>query len=262
MISQQLQFMLDELRHVRAARGMRQEDLAKILKYSPSQVGMIETGARKPPPGFWESVDEALQTGGSFTRWADRLGTPRWKVEWESAEREAVSLRSYEALVVPGLLQTAAYARTVLTDAGLWSHDEVEKLLADRMARQEILARENPPSLTAVIDEGVLRREVGNPGIMNEQVDAIIKACAAPRIQVHVVPATAGAYVGLNGPFVLATARDRSVVGYIDNQLHGDVVDGAEEVTSLEAAWEAVRSEALPHRLSIDLMTKAVETWT
>lgn len=242
---------------------MTQEDLARArpVNYSPSLIGMVETGARKPPPGFWERIDEAFQTGGMFARLANRLGTPQWKAEWENAEREAVALRSYQPLVVPGLLQTEPYARAVLTDAGLLSRDDVERHLSQRMARQEVLARESPPQFTAVIDLSVFRRPVGGSAVMREQMQSIIKACEEPHVRVHVVPATVGAYAGLNGPFVLATAQDQSITGYLDNQVKGGVVDTADDIKAIQAAWEAVRGEALPHGQSTDLMMEVAETW-
>ncbi|MGW4465808.1 helix-turn-helix domain-containing protein [Micromonospora sp. NPDC004704] len=261
LINDQAQSLLDELRQMRLARSWTQEDLAKAVRYSASLVGMIETGTRKPPPGFWERVDEAFQTGGMFARQAKRLSTPKWKADWESAEREAVALRSYQPLVVPGLLQTEAYARAVLTDAGLLSRDDVERHLAQRLARQEILRRESPPQFTAVIDYSVLRRPVGGPAVMLEQIQAIIKACEEPHVRVHIVPDTVGAYAGLNGPFVLATAQDQSITGYLDNQVKGHLVDSAEDLAAVQAAWEAVRGEALPHRQSTDLMMEVAETW-
>ena len=158
-------------------------------------------------------------------------------------------------------MQTEAYARAVLTDAGLLSRDTVARLLAMRMARQEILARAEPPDFTAVLDEGVLRRPVGGPEVMREQLQAIVKACQEPHVRVHIVPATVGAYAGLNGAFVLATGPNRSEIGYLDNQLQGQVVDGADELAALARAWESVRSEALPHRQSTDLMMEVAQTW-
>jgi hypothetical protein len=109
---------------------------------------------------------------------------------------------------VPGLLQTEAYARALLGSSTLLGGDEVETHLITRMERQEILFREDPPHFTAVLDEQVLRRPVGGPEVMRDQLLHLAKVCAAqPRVRVQIVPISAGTYAGLNGPFVIATLR-------------------------------------------------------
>ncbi|MFY1673813.1 helix-turn-helix domain-containing protein [Plantactinospora sp. WMMB334] len=256
-----LRYLLDELRLTREARGMTQEDLSRHIPWASSTIGMIESGRRKPPPGFWDAVDAALQTGGALGRLALRLGSPQWFVEWSGAEENAASLRSYEALVVPGLLQTEAYARAVLTDAGLTSLEEAERRLAVRLARQAVLTRPDPVDFTAVLDEGLLHRPVGGAAVMREQLEALVAAAALPHVRLHVVPASVGAYAGLNGPFVIATAPDRTEAGYLDNQLAGDVVERATDLAALQRAWEAVRSEALPQQQTIELIREVAEKW-
>ncbi|AVT41112.1 helix-turn-helix transcriptional regulator [Plantactinospora sp. BB1] len=256
-----IRYLLDELRLTRDARGMTQEDLTRHIPWAASTIAMIESGRRKPPPGFWTAVDGALQTGGALGRLAARLGSPQWFIEWSAAEQGAVSLRWYEALVVPGLLQTEAYARAVLTDAGLTNLEEVERRLATRLARQAVLTRDDPVDLTAVLDENLLHRPIGGPTVMREQVDALVTACALPHVRLHVVPMSVGAYPGLNGSFVIATAPDRAETGYLDNQLAGQVVDGADDLALLQRAWEAVRSQALPQQQSTELIREVAEKW-
>jgi len=240
---------------------MTQDDLARHIPWASSTIAMIECGRRRPPPGFWAAVDGALQTGGALGRLATRLGSPQWFVDWSAAEQVAVSLRSYEALVVPGLLQTEAYARAVLTDAGLTNLEETERRVATRLARQTVLTRADPVDLTAVLDEGLLHRPVGGLAVMREQLEALVAACALPHVRLHVVHASTGAYAGLNGPFVIATAADRAETGYLDNQLAGQVVDGPDDLAALQRAWEAVRSEALPQQQSTELIREVAEKW-
>jgi transcriptional regulator with XRE-family HTH domain len=255
--------LIEELRHLRAARKMTQEELAKAINYSPSTVAMIETGARKPPPGFCELVDEALDTGGTFVRMLIRLGSPQWMREWEAVERQAKALRSYESMVVPGLLQTEAYARAVLANGGLLTVEEVERRVAARLERQAILAGENPPQLTVVVDEGVLRRPVGGPAVMREQLRHLAKVVADhPRIRLHVVPVSVGAYPGINGAFVLATLPTGEDVVYLDNPLKGQVIDHTEDVLAIRDVWDSIHGEALPPQRSIELLLKVAETCT
>ncbi|MEN3608457.1 helix-turn-helix transcriptional regulator [Plantactinospora sp. ZYX-F-223] len=261
IMDDRIRYLLDELRLTRDARGMTQEDLARHIPWAASTIGMIESGRRKPPPGFWVAVDGALQTGGALARLAARLGSSSWFVDWWTVEEGAVSLRSFQALVVPGLLQTEAYARAVLTEAGLTNLEEAERRLAMRLARKALLTRDNPVDLTAVLDEELLHRPVGGPAVMREQLDALLAACALPHVRLHVVPISAGAYPGLNGPFAIATARDRTETGYLDNQLSWQVIEDPEDLALLQRAWEAVRSEALPWQQSAELIKEVAEKW-
>ena len=192
-MDERLRVLIEELRHMRAARKMTQEELAKAVNYSPSTVAMVETGARKPPPDFWERVDVALDTGGAFARMLARLGSPQWMREWEANERQATVLRSFQNMVVPGLLQTAAYARALFRSVGLFDEQEVERRAEARLARQAVLAGERPPQLVAVLDEHVLRRPVGGPVVMREQLLRLVKvATEHTRVRLHVVPASVG----------------------------------------------------------------------
>ncbi|WP_434742801.1 helix-turn-helix domain-containing protein [Micromonospora sp. SH-82] len=197
--------------------------------------------------------------------WPDkpRRQEPIWFRPWQEIEAEAVLLRSYEPLVFPGLLQTEAYARAVLTRGGLLPPQDIARHVATRMARQTILTREkNPPRFTAVVDESVLRRPVGGPATMREQLTALVTAAEADHVRIQVVPSTVGAYAGLNGPFVLATAVDHQMACYLDNPLKGTVVTDTDEMAAILNAWENVRAEALSHWQSVDLISEVAQTWT
>jgi Domain of unknown function (DUF5753) len=192
-----------------------------------------------------------------------RHGSPQWMREWEAVERQAKVLRSFEPLVVPGLLQTESYARALFRSSGLPNDEEVERRVAARLARQAILAGENPPQLIAVMDEYVLRRPIGGPAVMREQLLHLAKTVAEhPRIRLHVVPASVGAYLGVAGAFVLATLPTGEDVAYLDDQLKGQVIDNTEDVLAIRAAWEAIHGEALPPQRSIELIVEVAETWT
>ncbi|MGC4866614.1 DUF5753 domain-containing protein [Micromonospora sp. DT53] len=175
---------------------------------------------------------------------------------------EAVSLRWFELTVLPGLLQTEAYARAVLSGAGLIPRGELDRHLTVRLGRQGVLKRDDPPQFTAVLDEAVIRRPVGGRATMRDQLLAVAAACAEPHIRVHVVPSTVGAYAGLNGPFVIAHSHDHRVAGYLDNQLQGQVASDPEDIAAMMAAWENVRGEALSHWQSVELITEVAESWS
>ncbi|MCO1597371.1 DUF5753 domain-containing protein [Micromonospora sp. RHAY321] len=174
---------------------------------------------------------------------------PAWFRPWTDIEREAVALRWYESAVLPGLLQTEAYARAVLS-SGHWAGDDIQGHVETRLRRQAaVFNRPRPPLTVFVIDEAALRR--GQPHIMIEQIDHLIALAERPAIMVHVVPLTAGFHPGQAGPFVIASTPAGDDVGYLDDQASGRI---SNDVAPLWAVWDTVRSVALPRDLTIDLM--------
>ncbi|GGM60772.1 hypothetical protein GCM10011608_52300 [Micromonospora sonchi] len=138
----------------------------------------------------------------------------------------------------------------------------MERRASARLDRQAVLTGENPPQLVAVLDEHVLRRPVGGPLVMHEQVRRLVKlAIEQPRVRLHVVPASVGAYPGVAGAFVLATLPNGEDVAYPDDQLKGQVIDHTEDVLAIRASWEAIQGEALPPQQSIELLTEVAESW-
>ncbi|MEU8268620.1 helix-turn-helix transcriptional regulator [Sphaerisporangium sp. NPDC049002] len=258
-----LEFFARELRQAREAAGMSQAQLATaIVGYSPSFVAMVETSRRVPKPDFAERCDRILDTGGIFSRLVDDLVCrgmpPEWLGKWLVVEAKATSLLWYEPLLVPGLLQTEQYAREVIARSG--RPFDVDDQVEARLARQRILTGDNRPMFVVVLDEGVLRRPVGGPKVMHEQLQVLLGVAERPDVVIQIVPLDAGAYPGLSGPLVIANFDGGEVV-YVDNALNGDVVERAADVAALKRLWESLRAEALPTKQSIDLMAKVAETW-
>ncbi|MET7864162.1 helix-turn-helix transcriptional regulator [Micromonospora taraxaci] len=255
--------MNDALRVALSDTGHSIESLAETVGVDPKTVGRWLTEGRIPHPRHRLAAAGALHKDVSDI-WPDtsRRRDPIWFRPWQEIEREAVSLRWFESTVLPGLLQTEAYARAVLSGAGLIPRGDIERHLTVRLGRQGVLRRDDPPQFTAVVDEAVIRRPVGGGSTMREQLLAVAAACAEPHIRVHVVPSTVGAYAGLNGPFVIAHSDDHRVAGYLDNQLQGQVASDPDDIAAMMAAWENVRGEALSHRQSVDLITEVAESWS
>ncbi|MFI6133486.1 Scr1 family TA system antitoxin-like transcriptional regulator [Micromonospora sp. NPDC051141] len=149
------------LKAARAGAGVSQEALAESVRWSPSTIAAIETGRRRPTPQFAEAADAALETGGLLAELlavAARQESPTWFAPWRGIETEALSLRTSQPSLVPGLLQTEAYAHAVLRAQGTHTPEQVDQLVAARMARQELLTGPVPKQFTAVVDETALRR--------------------------------------------------------------------------------------------------------
>ncbi|MEU4644106.1 helix-turn-helix transcriptional regulator [Micromonospora sp. NPDC023814] len=264
--SSMLDHFAEELRLARATSGMSQTALAEALSYSGALVAKVETCERRPSLDFARRCDTVFEADGRFERIQRRISRETvvpWFRDWAGIEQEATALRTFEPLCVPGLLQTEGYARALLAGGGLFAPDEIEQQVATRLDRQALLTRDRPPLLTAVVDEYVLRRRVGGPGVMREQMEHLVKLGSAfPRVRIQVVPIPAGAYAGLGGPFVIATSPQGEDLVYLAGQRHGQVIDRAEYVRQMVEVWESIRGEALSHQQSLNLMTEVAETWT
>ncbi|MDG4798563.1 DUF5753 domain-containing protein [Micromonospora sp. WMMD1082] len=257
--------MNDALRVALRETGHTTESLAAKIGVDPKTTDRWLRQGRIPHPGHRATAAAALGRDESDI-WPDttrrRMRDLVWFRPWQEIEREATELRSFEPNVLPGLLQTEAYARAVLSASGRRTPEEVDQLVAARLARQAVLRWDNPPWFTAVVDECALRRPVGGPQVMREQLQALVTASEQPHVRVHVVPWSVGAYAGLDGPFVIATSRDHRIAAYLDTQLQGQVVSDPDDIAAILAAWEDVRGEALSHRQSVDLVREVAETWT
>jgi transcriptional regulator with XRE-family HTH domain len=254
-----LAFFGAELRRLRVAAGVSQEDLAQQIAYSASLVGMIETARRAPARDFAERCDVALDTGGALARlWplVSQEALPRWFRPFAEIEREATSIRTWEPLDIPGLLQTEEYARALIT---AWqpgdSHETVEQQVTARLERQRLLARDDPPLIWAIIGEPALRSPVGGPAVLHDQLIRLLDVEAArPGLILQVVPLIAGAHPGSAGPLLLLTRRGEPDVAYLEVQGRGLMLDRAEEVARYGFLYDMLRAVALPPEASRDMI--------
>jgi transcriptional regulator with XRE-family HTH domain len=255
-----------ELRHARAAVTLSQDQLAEKIAYSSSLVAMVESCRRIPSLDFAKRCDDALATGGVLVRIHPLVAGeayPSWFRPFVELERTALSLRSWEPFLIPGLLQTADYARAVLRAARPTDPDEqIGQAVAARIERQAILSRDDPLMLWVVLDEAVLKRPVGGPQVMREQVAHLLTAAQQPKIIVQVVPLDVGANAGMTGAFVIASFETGTDTVHLDTAGAGLISDRAEVVASCSFAFDSLRAEALSPARSLDLIRREAELWT
>jgi transcriptional regulator with XRE-family HTH domain len=257
-----------ELKAQREAAGLTQEQLAKLMGYSPSVIAKLETCRTIASPQHADRADESLKMPGTFRRLrkATINGTYEpWFRAYLDIEERATVLRSWQPLVVDGLLQTEVYARGVLRGARPADSDAViEQLVTARMSRQEIWERKDPepPVLSVTLGESVLRQRVGNAQVMREQLGRLVEAGGNPRITIQVIPSSASAHPGLLGPFVVASFENGPDAAYLDNALDGQVTERRAQVARVSLLYDTLRSEALSPGASTELIMKvADETW-
>lgn len=248
-----------QVRLHREQARLSQDQLARMIPVSPAMLSAIERGVRGVKPGYAEQFDEALNTDGKLRHLWENLnksnGFPLWYRDVVRMEREASEIREYHPLLIPGLLQTKEYARTILRDGRPADTDlEINELVTARMERQSILAADRPPLLLAVLDETVLRRPIGGREIMGRQLDHLLEASTGPHVVVNVVPLNTEHHPGLSGPFTLITVPEKGEILYLETRRSGAPVDDEDEVRNYVRLYGELRSVALPPAASRELI--------
>jgi transcriptional regulator with XRE-family HTH domain len=197
-----------QLRRLREAAGLTCEEVARSIHGSASKISRLETGRTGSKLGdlavlldlYGVSEDEgatllALAKQANTPGWWHYFGdaVPGWFAPYLGLEGAASVIRTYEIQFVPGLFQTRDYARAVIRQGyDDPTADQVERRLAMRMRRQDLLRRENPPRVWAVIDEAALRRPIGGRAVMREQLRYLIWLSGLPQVSVQILPFSAG----------------------------------------------------------------------
>ena len=262
-------FLGGELRRARVAAGFSSQDaLAARLGFDRTVIAKAETGERPPTDdvlaGWCQACRLDDELFGRMVRLARRADgpVPTWFEDWLEAEGAAQSLRIWSPMLVPGLLQTAEYARALfLAEQTDTSDDAIDALVAARLQREAILDRSEPPDVVVVLDEAVLHRLIGSPQVMHDALVQVAELSRRPYVVVQVVPASNGANAGLGGAFYIAAADGMPETLQMDG-----VEDWTTEKRSLvrkaAVAFDRVRGDALPRDASRDLILKvADEKW-
>jgi transcriptional regulator with XRE-family HTH domain len=260
-----------ELRRLRELAGLTCEQAGDHLGCSASKISRIET-ARVPARvadvqalcALYRAGDEqagvlvALARESKTQGWWQRFDSvlPDWFTTYVGLEAEAVSIRTYEIQLVPGLLQTEAYARALFESAELSAPEEVESAVAIRRSRQEILRGESPPRYWAVLSEGTLHRLVGGPSIMRDQLYHLVDMSELRQVTIQVIPFGSGAHPGMSTPFVMLSFPDRAdpEVTFVDYLTGALYLEKPEEVDQYNLAFNHLVAAAVSPVQSIELI--------
>lgn len=250
-----------EARRSRRVAGVSQGQLAKSINISPAMMSSLERGTRTPKREHAEALDAALNTGGALTRlWVNLTNqedVPGWFRDIVLMERQATAIREYQVALVPGILQTADYARTVLKHGRPWDgREEVDRLVEARLNRSELITRTDPPLLWFVVDEVVIHRTIGTPEVMRMQLMHLLKLIDDDVIRLQLVPQHTPTHPGLSGPFRLMSFSDRPPVAHAEHLVGEELIDSPEGVQRCGTIFGALQAEALSPRASADLLRK------
>jgi transcriptional regulator with XRE-family HTH domain len=239
-----------QVANFRRAAGLTQRELAEQLCASEDLIASIEQGRRALKPDLAEQLDDLLETKRALAVAVANLPEidhfPVWAMEFIDLEREAITLSSYENQVLPGLLQTEAYARaTFASRVPTLYEDEIEQQVASRIARQDILHRKVPPTASFVISEAILMDRLGDNQTYAEQLRHLRESADLPGLTLQVMPLGRHTHAGLNGPFVLLENPDHVLFTYTEAQRGSHLTSDGDEVSILSQKYAMLRSQAL-----------------
>jgi transcriptional regulator with XRE-family HTH domain len=264
-------FLGKQLKEIRIEAGYKsQDEFASLLSKDRSVVGKAESGEYPPTDAVLTDWLNLCGTEGRLrmvvvgvAKLARMRGGPVkvWFVGWVDAEGKAHTLRIWQPLIVPGIVQTPDYARELFAAVGM-SGDQVSDYVQSRLSRQAILDQADPPSVVIVLDESVLHRLIGTPEIMRKQLERLIELSKRPNVHMHILPTRTGANAGLGGPIHLATGIGSPEVLLVGALTEDQVSADPALVRRASATFDAVRGDALNRADSRNVLMEAHQTWS
>ncbi|MEV0990551.1 helix-turn-helix transcriptional regulator [Streptomyces sp. NPDC049949] len=251
-----------QLKMWREAAGLDRSAFAERMGYGADLTRKIESGIRIPRPEFLDKADAVLGADGKIAAMkvdVEKARYPKKVRDLAKLESEAVEIGSYDNVVVTGLLQTEEYARALfgLRRPG-FSEDEVERLVAARLARQKLIQRYPAPLLTVVQEEAVLRRPVGGKMVMCGQLEHLLEVGRLRTVEIQVMPTAVEEHAGLGSSFTVMRLKGGTTVGHNEAQLASRLISEPKEVQILDMRYGMIRAQALTPRESLTFIEKVL----
>jgi transcriptional regulator with XRE-family HTH domain len=266
-----------ELRRLREAARLTCEEVAEHLECSASKISRVETGRVSVSPrdvrDMLELYNVPAQQRDSLVQLARDSRQKGWWHAYSDTihpqfatyvglESAASEIRVYEVNLMPGLLQTEDYARTIIKAGTMHgSQEDVERQVSLRMARQPALTRAEPPMLWTVLDEAALRRWVGGTELMRAQLEHVLELSSLKNVAMQVIPFGAGAHPGMGRPFVILGFPERidTDVVYLEDLTSAFYLEDVEEVDRYNVFFNHLRATALSFEDSAALVTSVLK---
>ncbi|MEU4493125.1 helix-turn-helix transcriptional regulator [Streptomyces sp. NPDC023998] len=253
------------LRFHRERADMSQEALAGRIGFSKSQVAMVERGERQPRGKFVAYADEALGAQGALVVVAEKEfkdnGLRPWTEDYLVEEQNAVGLHSYQNHVLPGVLQTEAYARAVFNCnyCPPLDDEEIEKRVAARLERQRLFHRKPTPIISYVLEQSALTRPLGGRPVLKEALHHILGVAQLRHVEIQVMPHDRPTHAGLAGPMILLETAERRQLAYIEGHRGGYFVSEQPDLGDLFGKYGILRAQALTPEESAKLVEQVAE---
>ncbi|WP_097914115.1 helix-turn-helix domain-containing protein [Streptomyces sp. b84] len=249
-----------QLKLLRIRAGMDRTEFGNRVGYAAQSVASFEQGRRIPQPGFIDQADPVLDAGGLLLAMKEEVARAQYPAFFRDAARleaKAVALCVYALYAVPGLLQTADYARAGFRmERPLLDDEAVEQGVSARLARHEVYDRRPAPLLSFILDEGVLRRPIGGKAVLRAQLEQIIRIGEKRNVEIQVMPFDREDHAALGGPFTLIDTVQGQRIAYAEVQGESRLYTARTMVRDLEARYGIIRSQALTPRESLEFIRK------
>ncbi|MFD5659938.1 helix-turn-helix domain-containing protein [Streptomyces hirsutus] len=260
-VSDSLKTFGEVVKAFRKRAGLTQEQFAPRVQYSVPTVASIEQGRRFPPSDFVKRAEEVLDAFGALRGAARHLsrrpGLASWFRQWARLEEEAVSLYTYECRLVPGLLQTEAYARTLFVEQLPPLGDEqIEAQWAARAERQRLLRERPNTAFSFILEEHLFLRRTGGVEATRGLIEHVLELAELRNVEVQVMPVVREKHAGLHGPMRLLETSDNKWFAYCEGQESGQLTREPKVVSTLQMRYARMRSQAMPMEESVGLLQR------
>jgi transcriptional regulator with XRE-family HTH domain len=252
-----------ELEWRRKQVGLTKKELAEKLGFADSYVGQVELRKNLPSDEFAAALDTFFRTDGLFLRLLERINETRHLAvlppgfpEYRRHEEQASHLRVFSTTLISGLFQTEAYASTII---GAFRTSGASTLVAERMERKSIFDREDPPHTFLVLDESVIRRIVGGPEVMREQLGYLLEVGRRGKVQLQIVPQRTGYHAGLTGSFIILGFENGPDVAYTESSGEGILLRQRDRVALQAVTWDLIQGHTLSAEESLAMIQDAME---
>jgi transcriptional regulator with XRE-family HTH domain len=255
-------FLAFFMRFMREKAGMSLAQCGEIMGAARSSVSNLEAGRRRPQEDHMRLLDKHYGTGLLFQLllWFARMAhDPDWARQCMEYERESKAIKTYHGKAIPRPFQTEGYIRALLETG---SNKDIEAATAMRVERQRlILERSDAPVLWMLIDESVLASPIGGPEVMKDQLKHLHAMASQQNVIMRIVPTSAGAHQGFDGPFQVICMEERDVA-FAGAQHGGRLIEGPSEVRDFSTKFERIGAKALPEDASRALIERYLEKYS
>ncbi|GAB2880378.1 helix-turn-helix transcriptional regulator [Streptomyces deserti] len=247
----------------REAAGLKQAELGAAIGYGEDMVSSVERGRRIPKPDFLDKADEVLGAGGKLAAMkedVEKARYPKTVRDLAKLEDEAVELGAYASHHIHGLLQTPEYAQALYAmRRPAYTEDEMERLVAARMARKAVFDRVPRPLVTFVQEEVTLRRPLGSRMVLRHQLEHLLEMSQLRHVEIQVMPTDCEDHAGMGGSLQLLKLRNGKTLGHTESQLHNRLISDPREVQILEMRYGMIRAQALTPQESLAFIEKVLK---
>ncbi|MFF8566318.1 helix-turn-helix domain-containing protein [Streptomyces albidoflavus] len=250
------------LRRVRKARGWSLDVLEAKVPLSKSQLARVERGSYLPPEKLPALLDDLFGTEDLFAElyvYACREAVQYGYGLLLDHERRAVGIKEYAGVLIPGLLQTEGYARALFRVTAAGDEAWQEEQLTIRMARQTRLRGETPPHLAVLLDEASVRRPIGGPAVMREQLEYLITMVETPWCVIQLLPFSHGEHGMLGGAVHLLTMPDNRMLAYEESTGNGTMMEAPDRVQRHVRHWDRLWAYAMTPQETAAFLRQVIE---